>query len=56
MERPTQWGGLGRTHGFGFLYEAVTPQHGEAGERQVPDARTAVMTSGGGTTPGVMLL
>lgn len=46
----------GRTHGFGFLYEAVTQLRGEAGERQVTDARTAVVTSGGGTPSGVLLL
>ncbi len=46
----------GRTHGFGFLYEAVAQLRGEAAERQVPDARTAVVTSGGGTPSGVLLL
>ena len=46
----------GRTHGFGFIYEAITQLRGEAGERQVPDARTAVVTSGGGTPSGVLLL
>jgi acetyl-CoA acetyltransferase len=46
----------GRTHGFGFLYEAITQLRHEAGERQVPDARTAVVTSGGGTPSGVLLL
>jgi len=46
----------GRTHGYGFLYEAVTQLRGEAGERQVADARTAVVTSGGGTPSGVLLL
>ena len=46
----------GRTHGFGFLYEAVTQLRHEAGERQVADARTAVVTSGGGTPSGVLLL
>jgi acetyl-CoA acetyltransferase/uncharacterized OB-fold protein len=46
----------GRTHGFGFLYEAVTQLRHDAGERQVPDARTAVVTSGGGTPSGVLLL
>lgn len=46
----------GRTHGFGFLYEAITQLRGDAGERQVPDAKTAVVTSGGGTPSGVMLL
>ena len=46
----------GRTHGFGFLYEAVTQLRHAAGERQVPDARTAVVTSGGGTPSGAMIL
>jgi acetyl-CoA acetyltransferase/uncharacterized OB-fold protein len=46
----------GRTHGFGFLYEAVTQLRGDAGERQVRDARTAVVSTGGGTPSGVVLL
>lgn len=46
----------GRTHGFGFIYEAVTQLRHEAGERQVPGARTAVVTTGGGTPSGVLLL
>jgi acetyl-CoA acetyltransferase/uncharacterized OB-fold protein len=46
----------GRTHGFGFVYEAVTQLRAEAGDRQVADARTAVVTSGGGTPSGVLLL
>jgi acetyl-CoA acetyltransferase len=46
----------GRTHGFGFLYEAVTQLRHHAGERQVRDAGTAVVTSGGGTPSGVLLL
>ncbi len=46
----------GRTHGYGFLYEAVTQLRGDAGERQVADARTAVVTSGGGTPSGVLLM
>jgi acetyl-CoA acetyltransferase/uncharacterized OB-fold protein len=46
----------GRTHGFGFLYEAVSQLRHQAGERQVPDAKTAVVTSGGGTPSGVLLL
>ena len=46
----------GRTHGFGFIYEAVAQLRHEAGERQVAGARTAVVTSGGGTPSGVMLL
>ena len=46
----------GRTHGFGFLYEAIVQLRHEAGERQVADAATAVVTSGGGTPSGVLLL
>jgi acetyl-CoA acetyltransferase/uncharacterized OB-fold protein len=46
----------GRTHGYGFLYEAITQLRHDAGERQVADARTAVVTSGGGTPGGVLLL
>ena len=44
----------GRTHGFGFLYEAVTQLRHDAGERQVKNAKTAVVTSGGGTPSGVL--
>ena len=46
----------GRTHGYGFIYEAVTQLRHDAGERQVADAQTAVVTSGGGTPSGVLLL
>jgi acetyl-CoA acetyltransferase len=46
----------GRTHGFGFVHEAVTQLRHEAGDRQVAGARTAVVTSGGGTPSGVLLL
>jgi acetyl-CoA acetyltransferase/uncharacterized OB-fold protein len=46
----------GRTHGYGFFYEAVTQLRREAGERQVAEATTAVVTSGGGTPSGVLLL
>ena len=46
----------GRTHGFGFLYEAVQQLRHDAGDRQVRDARTAVVTSGGGVPSGVLLL
>jgi acetyl-CoA acetyltransferase/uncharacterized OB-fold protein len=46
----------GRTHGFGFVYEALTQLRHEAGERQVHGARSAVVTSGGGTPSGVLLL
>lgn len=46
----------GRTHGYGFIYEAMTQLRHDAGERQVADAKTAVVTSGGGTPSGVLLL
>jgi acetyl-CoA acetyltransferase len=46
----------GRTHGYGFLFEAMQQLRHEAGERQVEGARTAVVTSGGGTPSGVLLL
>ncbi len=46
----------GRTHGFGFIYEAITQLRNSAGERQVANADTAVVTSGGGTPSGVLLL
>jgi acetyl-CoA acetyltransferase/uncharacterized OB-fold protein len=46
----------GRTHGYGFLHEAVLQLRHEAGERQVRNAKTAVVTSGGGTPSGVLLL
>jgi acetyl-CoA acetyltransferase/uncharacterized OB-fold protein len=46
----------GRTHGFGFIYEAIKQLRREAGERQVADADTAVVTTGGGTPSGVLLL
>jgi acetyl-CoA acetyltransferase len=46
----------GRTHGFGFVYEAVQQLRHHAGDRQVPGAGTAVVTSGGGVPSGVLLL
>jgi acetyl-CoA acetyltransferase len=46
----------GRTHGYGFFHEAVLQLRGEADGRQVTGARTAVVTSGGGTPSGVLLL
>lgn len=46
----------GRTHGFGFIHEAVVQLRGAGGDRQVADARTAVVTTGGGTPSGVLLL
>lgn len=46
----------GRTHGMGFVHEAVLQLRGDAGARQVPDAQVAVASSGGLTPAGVMLL
>ena len=46
----------GRTHGMGFIVEAVTQLRGDGGARQVKDAEVAVVSSGGLTPSGVMLL
>ncbi|WP_037678998.1 OB-fold domain-containing protein [Streptomyces griseus] len=46
----------GRTHGMGLLHEAVLQLRGQAGQRQVAGARTAVVSSGGLTPSGVLLL
>lgn len=46
----------GRTHGMGLVHEAIAQLRGEAGERQVPGARVAVVSSGGLTPSGVVLL
>jgi acetyl-CoA acetyltransferase/uncharacterized OB-fold protein len=46
----------GRTHGFGFVHEAVVQLRAEAGERQVRDAEVAVVATGGGTPGGCLLL
>jgi acetyl-CoA acetyltransferase/uncharacterized OB-fold protein len=46
----------GRTHGMGLFHEAVVQLRGDAGERQVRDAKVAVVTSGGLTPAGAMLL
>jgi acetyl-CoA acetyltransferase len=46
----------GRTHGYGFVHEAVTQLRGAAGARQVPGARVAVVSSGGLTPSSCMLL
>ena len=46
----------GRLHGFGFVYEAITQLRHQAGDRQVTDATTAVVATGGGTPSGVFLL
>jgi acetyl-CoA acetyltransferase len=46
----------GRTHGFGFLHEAVVQLRADAGQRQVGGAEVAVVASGGGTPGGCILL
>src|SRR5262249_8581370 len=46
----------GRTHGMGLVHEAIVQLRGEGGERQVPGARVAVVSSGGLTPSGVLLL
>ena len=45
----------GRTHGMGLIHEAIVQLRGEAGVRQVPDARVAVVSSGGLTPSGAIL-
>lgn len=46
----------GRTHGMGLMHEAVVQLRGDGGPRQVPDAQVAVVSSGGLTPSGVLLL
>jgi acetyl-CoA acetyltransferase/uncharacterized OB-fold protein len=46
----------GRTHGMGLIYEAVSQLRGEAGERQVAGAQVAVVSSGGLTPSGAILM
>lgn len=46
----------GRTHGMGLVHEAVVQLRGEAGDRQVADARVAVVSSGGLTPSGAILM
>jgi acetyl-CoA acetyltransferase/uncharacterized OB-fold protein len=46
----------GRTHGYGFFREAVLQLRGQAGDRQVPDARVAAVAVGGGVPGGCFLL
>jgi len=41
---------------MGLIHEAVTQLRGEAGERQVADAKVAVASSGGLTPSGVLLM
>jgi acetyl-CoA acetyltransferase/uncharacterized OB-fold protein len=46
----------GRTHGMGFVHEAVVQLRGDGGDRQVPGAQVAVVSSGGLSPAGAMLL
>jgi acetyl-CoA acetyltransferase len=46
----------GRTHGMGLVQEAIVQLRGEAGARQVQGARVAVVSSGGLTPSGALLL
>ncbi|MCT9083293.1 thiolase C-terminal domain-containing protein [Streptomyces fulvoviolaceus] len=46
----------GRTHGMGLVHEAIVQLRGDGGARQVPGARVAVVSSGGLTPSGVLLL
>jgi acetyl-CoA acetyltransferase len=46
----------GRVHGLAFLTEAVLQLRGDCGERQVPDARVAVVANAHGPQAGAMLL
>jgi len=46
----------GRTHGYGFVQEAILQLRGAAGARQVAGAEVAVVSTGGGTPGGCMLL
>jgi acetyl-CoA acetyltransferase/uncharacterized OB-fold protein len=46
----------GRTHGMGLVHEAIVQLRGDGGLRQVPSARVAVVSTGGLTPSGVLLL
>lgn len=46
----------GRLHGLGLLVEAVRQLRGDCGERQVPDAKVAVVSNGHGPQCGAMIL
>jgi acetyl-CoA acetyltransferase len=46
----------GRTHGMGLIHEAITQLRGEGGDRQIPDARVAIASTGGLAPSGVLLL
>jgi len=46
----------GRTHGFGFIHEAVLQLRGEAEGRQLANPKVAAIGNGGGPIAGSMLL
>ena len=46
----------GRMHGLAFLNEAVLQVRGDAGDRQVPDARVAVVANAHGPQCGAMVV
>jgi acetyl-CoA acetyltransferase/uncharacterized OB-fold protein len=46
----------GRLHGYGFVREAMLQLRGEATGRQVSNPRVALVSAGGGTPSGAMLL
>lgn len=46
----------GRTHGMGLFHEAIVQLRGDGGERQVAGAEVAVVSSGGLTPAGAILL
>ena len=45
----------GRTHGYGFIHEAIVQLRGDGGDRQVAGAEVAVVSTGGGTPGGCFL-
>jgi acetyl-CoA acetyltransferase/uncharacterized OB-fold protein len=47
---------FGRLHGWGLLHEACRQLRGDAGDRQVAAAETAVVSTGGGPIAGCVLL
>ena len=46
----------GRLHGYGLVHEAAVQLRGQGAARQVPDARVALVSNGGGPIAGAMLL
>jgi acetyl-CoA acetyltransferase/uncharacterized OB-fold protein len=45
-----------RTHGMGLMHEAIVQLRGDGEARQIPGARVAIVSSGGLTPSGVLLL